>query len=250
MIAALPMYWRAETAADWRAFWEDVRAAAPGPLPPLTPPDALPADLDAHWRDPALVLSMTCGFPYRTRLHGAVGYVCTLSFGIDAAPGRYYSVVIGRPGHDPAAPVRLAVNSRDSQSGWACAGAPGPESPPLAVSAVVETGAHAASLAAVAEGRADRAYIDAVSWEALRRHAPGAEAVAVLGRTPATPGLPVITAPGRDPAPLRAALAQACETLPEDRRARLAGLSGIAVLDPADYLAVPDFSPIGASVRP
>ena len=64
----------------------------------------------------------------------------------------------------------------------------------------VKTGSHRASLRAVAEGRADVCAVDAVCWALARRHEPGAAGrLAVLSRTPSTPGLPLICAATHDP---------------------------------------------------
>lgn len=231
MIASLPMYWRDETAAGWRALWDLVRAALPG-LPDLSPPDRL-GDLHAHWLSPDLALSMTCGLPLRTALRGKVDYVGTLDFGLGNAPGYYHSQVIAREGFAPGTPPRLAFNASDSQSGWAAAQHLAP------FAGLVETGSHAASLAAVAEGRADIACLDAVTWRLLQRFDPQAASVHPLQRTPATPGLPLITAKGRDPAPLRAALAQAVAALDPATAEAIGGLRGFVVLAPAEYFDIP-----------
>ncbi|MGR3435070.1 MAG: hypothetical protein ACU0CO_09310, partial [Shimia sp.] len=84
-VASLPMYWRASTQAAWRRLWAHMQARLP--LPDLTPPEGLPADWYAHWRDPALVLSQTCGLPFRTALRGAVTYVGTPDFGLGGGVG-------------------------------------------------------------------------------------------------------------------------------------------------------------------
>ena len=228
MITSLPMYWRAETAAHWQAFWRHVQAAAPD-LPDLTPLEALP-DLVTHWRDPRLAVSMTCSLPFRSLLRGHVTYVGTLDFGLGGPLGHYQSVQIARPG-DPAR-ARLARNEAGSQSGWAvAAGGDWAE--------VIDTGSHAASLAAVAGGQADTAFLDAVTWRLLQRADPAAGAVEVVARTVFTPGLPLITAKGRDPAPLRQAFAAACAAFRPAEPAALGGPLSFVVLDEAAYLDLP-----------
>lgn len=240
MIASLPMYWRAETAAPWRAFWARVQAASPGlDLPGLTPPEDIPQPWTDHWLRPDLALSMTCGLPFRTVLRDRVTYVGTLDFGLGCAAGHYWSQVVAHPGADLSGPLRLAYNSADSQSGWAVTQSAPPFDAAPRFGAALETGSHAASLAAVAGGRADIAYIDAVTWRLLGRHDPNAARVRPVGRSVATPGLPFITASGRDPAPLRAALERAiAATSPADQD-RLGGRLSFHLLDPAAYLAVP-----------
>jgi ABC-type phosphate/phosphonate transport system substrate-binding protein len=90
--------------------------------------------------------------------------------------------------------TRAAVNSFDSLSGWVSLCAVWGGRPPT----VVETGAHSESLRAVAEGAAELASIDAVSWEHLRAVAPRtASSVHVVGHGPTVPSLPLICALGR-----------------------------------------------------
>ena len=234
MIASLPMYWRDENAEAWRDFWARM---GPG-LPDLTAPGEI-ADLGAHWTDPGLVLSMTCGLPFRAALRGRVRYVATPDFGLGDGPGMYHSVCIARPGWDGGAAL-MAYNAADSQSGWAAQDDADPRNPRPAIRGTLCTGSHAGSLTAVAEGRADLAWIDAVTWRLLQRFVPGVAAqVAVIGRTGPVPGLPLICALDRDPVPLRAAFAAACATLSPSETEALGGLRGIAVLDPARYLSLP-----------
>jgi hypothetical protein len=242
VIASLPMYWRAENAAAWGSFWALVQSHCALKLPDLTPADALPQDLVAHWRDPTLMLSMTCGYPYRTALIDDVTYVGTLDFGLDEQAGFYFSQVLAREA-EITGPVRLAVNSFDSQSGWACVRDQHPHNPVFDIASIFETGSHAASLSAVADGTADVAYIDAVSWRLFQKFDANAAKVALIGRTSATPGLPLITARGRDPDPLRDAIQAAIASLDGKIAGRLGALRGMAVIEPSAYLAVPDAAP-------
>lgn len=91
---------------------------------------------------------------------------------------------------------RFAYNSLDSMSGII---APSRdlegvgESLDALFSERIETGAHRASIIAVAEGRADVCSIDCRSWHMAERHEPKAEAVQVVGWTGLRKGLPMIT---------------------------------------------------------
>jgi ABC-type phosphate/phosphonate transport system substrate-binding protein len=93
---------------------------------------------------------------------------------------------------------RLAFNSHDSMSGILAL------TRDLAAlgegldvfSGLVETGAHRASVMAVAEGRADVAAVDCRSWQLIRRFEPKAGAVRVVGWTGRRKGLPYIAALG------------------------------------------------------
>jgi ABC-type phosphate/phosphonate transport system substrate-binding protein len=96
----------------------------------------------------------------------------------------------------------------------------------------------------VASGAADIAGIDAVTWEMIARWDPFARDLRVLARTPPTPALAYVTAAGRDPGPIRDALTQALEALPDEARATL-GVFAILPPDPDAYarLSVPELPP-------
>ena len=127
-----------------------------------------------------------------------------------------------------------AFNSRDSQSGYNALRAmiaPIAGGTPFFADSV-ETGAHAASIEAVREGRADVCAVDCVTWALLARHRPRLRSgLEVLCRSEPVPGLPLVTAgdsPDPDVETIRRALERAFTT-PElaDVRAALliAGLS-------------------------
>lgn len=243
MIAALPMYDRPETQAANDRLWALIRAAladagipAPGRL-------TRGRDLWEVWTDPALVLAQTCGLPFRTRLAGRVTLIATPDYGVEGAPpGHYCSCLVVRA-DDPRERLAdfaagcLAFNDANSQSGWAApvghAAARG-----LAFARLLATGSHRASAHAVAEGRADIAGIDAVTWEMIRRWDPWAARLRVLETTAPTPGLPLIAAPGADRAATAAAVARAIAALDPGDRATLR-LRGLVEIPAEAYLALP-----------
>lgn len=231
MTASLPMYWRAENAAAFRRFWARVQLHAD--VPDLTPPEDLPADWYAHWGAPDLALSQACGLPFRDRLRGRVRYVASFDYALGCAPGYYLShMVVHSDRPEGFQPRSLAFNSADSQSGWASVQDRG------SFDRFQETGAHALSAQAVLNGAADAAYIDAVTWRLLCRYSDLGDRLRIAGQGPATPSLPIITALGRDPAPLRAALQAALDLTPDEDRAAMGGVTGLTVLDPSEYYAV------------
>ena len=118
------------------------------------------------WHHPDLLLAQTCGWPLVTQLADEFAVVGTFDYDVPgSAGGRYQSVLISREATSiEQLRSRLgavaARNATDSLSGWislqhAWGGVP---------SAVVETGSHLESVRAVAEGRADVASFDAVTW--------------------------------------------------------------------------------------
>lgn len=243
MIASLPMYDRPELRAETDRYWALIRQelAARG----IDAPEALSRGDEAllpHWESPDLILSQTCGFPYRARLHGQVTLVGTPDFGNEGcAPGYYRSVLIARAddvrdGFAAFDGARIAYNDGLSQSGWAApinhAAARGVRLLPG-----VETGSHRASFRAVAEGRAELAAIDALTWRLIREF-EDTSAVKVVGATDPTPALPYITAKGRDAAAIFDAVAAAIARLPQADRDRL-HLRGIVRIPADEYLAVP-----------
>ena len=240
MIASLGMYDMPAVRGANDRFWTAIRARL-GYGPERLTRGAEPW---AVWQSPDLLLAQTCGMPYRTRLHGRVTLVGTPDHGLPfCPPGHYNSVLLVRAGaggrrvQDFAGGV-LAYNEALSQSGWA---APMTHLGALGVrfSRHVATGAHAASARAVAEGRADMAGLDALTWEMLKDHDGGLAArLRVIATTSPTPALPWITALGRDPAPIAAAIGAAIGDLAPADRAAL-HLGGLEDIPAAAYLAVP-----------
>ncbi len=244
MIASLPMYDRPETAGAWDRLWSRIRDGlrAAG----LDAPETLTRgadDLWQQWTAPDLALSQTCGFPYRARLHGRVTLVGTPDFGLPGcAPGYYRSVFVARA-DDPRRDLAdfdgaaFAYNEALSQSGWAA-----PQTHVsrlgLRLHPVVQTGAHALSARAVAQGQADLAALDAVTWRMLRRWVPEAGTLREVALTDPTPGLPCIAHLGTDAPALRAIVAAAIAAMDAGDR-DCTGLRGIVWIPPEAYLAVP-----------
>ena len=240
MIASLPMYDTPATRAANDRFWQAICAAG------NIPKTALDHESDPHdtWLSPHLVFSQTCGMPFRTDLHETVSLIGTPDYGVAQCPPGYYRSCIvvrsteARKDLADFAAARLARNDRRSQSGWAapwqhfqkCGGFRG---------TIIETGAHAASVDAVAQDRADIAAIDAVTWALLQRDTPERTAgLSVVEYTDPTPGLPFITANSQDALPLRRAVADAIAHLSDDDR-RCLMLNALVYIPAADYLRVP-----------
>ena len=251
-IAALPMYnatpqhgrlWCSLLADTLAAFARaggpkhvDVLAVAPEPLP-------------AFWRRNDLLLSQTCGFPYRLLgLRDAVHLVATPIFDVQGCDGpRYRSVLVvsasawARGATELAAcsGLRAACNSDDSHSGMNAlrhAAAPHAREGRF-FSSVLFTGSHSESLKALCDARADVAAIDCITFALLRDGCPDlVRGVRAIGTTAAASAPPFIASDALDKTRLHAlrdALDQAVAIDP--RRAHSLRLRGFARLAPDDY---------------
>lgn len=237
MIASLPMYATPLTAGADKRFWALIRdnMHAQGHDVPenltLAPPDLM-----AHWRNPALVFSQTCGLPFRAILKNDVSMIGTPDYGIKGCPpGHYCSVIIARQSDTRNAladfrDARFAYNDPMSQSGWAALAMEAPETlqgPRLC------TGSHRASVLAVQQRQADFAAVDAVTWQHFQS-LDETQGLRIIHTTRPTPGLPYITA-GSGPADaLFAAISLAIAALAPSDRATL-HLKGLIALPPNAY---------------
>ncbi|MFN3209284.1 MAG: phosphate/phosphite/phosphonate ABC transporter substrate-binding protein [Roseovarius sp.] len=243
MIASLPMYDRPEVQDATDRLWQAIRTRlghGPAGL-------CREGDIWDQWLSPDLVLSQTCGYPYRARLHGRVALVGTPDYDLEGCgPGEYRSVFVARRDDtrtDPRefATARFAYNEPMSQSGWA-APAAWSEARGFIFADTRRTGAHRASAQAVAEGRADLAALDAQSWRLMQRHDAFAGDLQVIAATPPTPALPFIAALGTETDAVFEALRQAIGAMTSEDRAAL-GLTGIVRIPAETYLAVPTPAP-------
>lgn len=219
-------------------FWQAIRAQL------KQAPQQLTHDADPWqvWQSPDLLFAQTCGYPYRARLHGQVQLIGTPDYGLpDCPPGHYNSVFITHADTPAQTPEDLAqgtfaFNEPLSQSGWA---APMTHLGQQArFRHYLQTGAHAASARAVAQGQADLAAIDALTWALLRTHDPITRTLREIGRTAPTPGLPYITSPRQNAQHLAQAVRRAILQLSAPDRATL-HLQGLVSIPAQAYLAIP-----------
>ena len=211
---------RAREANDalWRV-WSQALAArgvsAPGSL------DRSGALQDV-WRDPRLLVGQTCSLPWVVNLeHSARIFAIPQYSAPDCGRATYRSLIVVRQdalGDDLAAfaGAIVAVNGAHSQSGHtSLAMALERRGLPLPFFARArETGSHVASLQMLAEGAADIAAIDCVTFAHCEANGnPHADAVRVIGRTPEAPAPPFITSRSREPAMDAILLETLCETI-------------------------------------
>ncbi len=203
------------------------------------------------WQSPDLLFAQTCGMPYRTRLHGGVKLVGTPDYGLDGCPPGYYrSIFVARRddprGLDQLVSGTFAFNEPLSQSGWAAPMVHLTHNSRLPAK-VLQTGGHAVSAQYVAEGRADFACLDAVTWELLKEHTDIGAALRDVAATSATPALPYITAATQDPQAIAQAVRAAIRSLAEQDR-DLLHLRGLISIPATDYLAVPNPVPAASEL--
>ena len=252
MIASLTMYARPQLAGAHARFWDLIRAnlrhaGIEGPAHLSQQAKAV-----SVWQSPDLLIGQTCGMPYRTWLHDKVTLVGTPDYGLKACPPGYYRSALVVRADDPRNDLYayqdaiFAYNQTISQSGYA---APYGHLAPKGFwfRNRLKTGAHVHSARSVAEGRADIAALDAVSWRLMRMHEDWASDLRVLDWTEPTPGLPLITAKAHDAQVIFAAVQTAIRQLQTADRAAL-GLKGILHIPAERYLSIPN--PPGLSLRP
>ena len=154
-------------------------------------------DLLAHWQNPELLLSQTCGFPLMTQLKDVqtVGCFHYTARGCEGIHYRSYLVAREADAGKTLADFRgqrVVCNSADSQSGynvWR------KRIEGRYFSETIFSGSHRQSLIALKQERADIAAIDCVTYALVQRHEPELlKGLNVVGETAPTPGLPLITA--------------------------------------------------------
>ena len=243
VIASLPMYTRPELDDTIAHFWDLIRKNLNDKG--ISAPKNLSQDAEdlSSWLNPGLVLSQTCGMPYRNVLHGKVQLVGTLDYNLtDCPPGHYFSVIVVRKNDlrltlKNYSKATFAYNMETSQSGFA---APLNHAIPHGISFPnrVETLGHLKSAEMVASGQADIAAIDAVTWMLIERYEAFASKLRVLERTtPNTPALPLITSLTLDSNLIYDAVKKAIKELPTDMRDAML-LKGIVKISPSNYLNV------------
>jgi ABC-type phosphate/phosphonate transport system substrate-binding protein len=194
------------------------------------------------WLHPDMILGQTCGLPYIASLCDSVELIGTPDYGVEGCPpGFYHSTLVASPGdkreHLPEFfGCTLAINGTESQSGY---GAIMRASAPYArhgrfFGRAIRTGSHEASMRLIANGLADIAAIDSVTWRMTQLFDPEVAALKVIGTTEPAPGLPFIAAIGRFNPKLFDAVRAGIAALPQDTRQAF-GLRDLIPLNRQNY---------------
>lgn len=197
MIASLPMYDWPEVRQATDKFWRALRGHVGSDIP-LSRGE----NHTAPWRNPGLLFSQTCGYPFTHEFRGKLTYVATPHYAVDGCDGPHYCSIVFARSFAPLEDFRgsrVAVNSRDSLSGmlalklvFATLAQQG-----MFFSETVMTGGHVASLDAVRLGKADVCAIDAVCVGLAQRHRPELlKGLVEIARSPRVAGLPFVTQVG------------------------------------------------------
>jgi len=198
-------------------------------------------------RDPGLFFGHTCGYPLMKHLKDQVIPFCVPVFDVPGTDGKLYSSRFIVAANSPVEALDecrgkvAAMNAADSNSGMNVlryeVARYNPSGPFF--SRVVQTGSHLHSLKAVADGTADVAAVDCVSYQLIQDHSPQlVEKVRCIGFSVKTCGLPlVLPRPGIGDADLELLvenLNQALADTPETIRNRL-HLHGFEPVTLEDY---------------
>lgn len=200
---SLPMYdlpgMRAANAALWSALADALRCEGFADIPAGLSPDAGPAPGRAM---AGTLFTQTCGYPLQTIHRDQFRVLGTPSYDAPGCgPMTHRSFIIVREDDPAQVPEdlfdrRFALNAWHSNSGM---NLPRHLFASLArnarfFGAIVETGSHTASLAAIQQGHADAAGIDCVTWAFVGDHQPAlAAGLRILAQTVASPALPFVT---------------------------------------------------------
>jgi ABC-type phosphate/phosphonate transport system substrate-binding protein len=235
VVASLPMYDWPEIRGATDTFWQGFahHAGIIGELDRKT-------NYVELWRNPNLMFSQTCGYPFTHEFKGLLNYIATPHYAAEGCEGADYCSVIFAREMKPVPEFygcNAAVNSHDSMSGMLAL--------KLVFAPYVQggeffrrvkiSGGHRDSLRAVRTKYADVCAIDAVCVALLKKYRPEElEGLVEIARSPAVPALPFVTRAG-DPTQLAKALERTFAD-PELKSAREALLLGdMSVLPTGAY---------------
>lgn len=205
-IASLPWYPFDSIRAAQDAFWCHLRDELKS-KGLSDAPDRLsdPRDYRSHWASPHLLLSQCCGYHIATEAQ-ELRVVAAPEFMLEDVPaGHYRSLIVKRQG--VAGDVledflgrRAAYNEDQSYSGHTallCA-IPLHLLRPGFFEEMIPTGSHYESMKALADGRADVAAIDEISYSLIAADCPDlVKNLRVISKTQSAEAPPYVTSPNR-----------------------------------------------------
>ena len=243
-VASLPMYERDELNIAHCELWSQIIKGFKARN--LVPPKKIISGDDGTkvWMDTNLVLSQTCGLPFRTNLKGKVGYVGTPIYALkNCPPGYYRSVFITNHRRKNLTPIdfmghTFAINSYDSQSGYAAACEYFYDRN-LPFGNINVTGSHYKSALSVYKGLSDIACIDEISWKIIRNFDRFSSHLAEIAWTSPTPALPIITVKYRNTLDTIHDIMKDAIINLSSRNAKMLFLTGFTWINPEAYFSIP-----------
>ena len=203
---------------------------------------------DEALKSPDVLLGHTCGYPFITKLHHTHEPVCVPEFDLAGCNGIHYSSWIVAGNNHPGLCLNdfsgsiATFNSRDSNSGMNVFR--------YEVSRITNgasffrqtlmSGSHLTSIRNIAQGYADIAAIDAVTWHfAKAQNLTDIPKIKIIGQTVPTPGLPFVKSNRTelDPFSFTQAINTCLEDLPVDIRSFLR-IKQFSVIDADAYRPV------------
>ncbi|NNE24071.1 MAG: PhnD/SsuA/transferrin family substrate-binding protein [Rhizobiales bacterium] len=207
MIASLGMYdWpeaRAETDRLWAGIAAALREQGFSQVPETLERSTC---VKTHWRSPDLLISQTCGYPLTHEFDGYLELLAAPIYGVEGCTGaEYTSAIVVNKASDFAVPADLkgahaTYNGEDSLSGHLALRS---VFAPLADNGrffgrLSRSGGHPASMQMIADGKADVAAIDCISFAFGRKHRSHiTDNLRVIAYSPSAPALPYVTRTGR-----------------------------------------------------
>ncbi|MFT5218122.1 MAG: ABC-type phosphate/phosphonate transport system substrate-binding protein [Planctomycetota bacterium] len=206
---------------------------------------------DSTFSDPDLMFAHTCGYPLMKHQRDRVAPVCVPIFDVPGCNGRLYSSHFIVPASSDIKQLQdcrgktVAMNNADSNSGMNVLRHAIADLHPGGhfFAEVVETGGHLYSIEALANGLAELAAIDAVSFQLIKDDQPALCAnIRIIGSSTQSCGLPFVA-----PLALSAQLDKpglveqfnlALAQTPAEAR-RVLHLSRFEAVEWADYASIP-----------
>lgn len=242
MIANLPMYHRPELETVHNRFWQLIRKNLQEFN--IDSPEKLSQNAGEMevWQRADLVLSQTCGMPYRKKLNGKVTLIGTPHYEIkDCQPGYYHSAFVV---HKNDTRTRLtdyenalfAYNNEMSQSGFAAAKAEAKKHN-FWFQNTICSGGHLNSAKMIAGKKTEIAAIDAVSLTLMERYDDFYTDLKIIRWTEPTPALPYITALEQDKEIYFNAIKNAINALSQEDR-KLLMIKDLISISSDTYLSI------------
>lgn len=230
----------------WTTLFQNLHKHLPAPF--NTPASIAFDDSEDALLSPDLLLGHTCGYPFVTKLHRTHALVCVPEFDIEGCSGIHSSSWIVADSSHPGETLNDFLNStatfnnRNSNSGMnvfryevskIANGAP-------FFRQTLLSGSHLTSIQNIAQGHADIATIDAVTWHfAEVQNLFEMSKLKIIGQTTRTPALPFVKPDSieLDQSTLTQAVNSCLQALPQDIRSFLR-IRRFSVVNAAGYESV------------